>query len=212
MNLGSLLEAALFVTALSMDGLVAAFAYGAGKIRIPFSAAAVISLISSGVLAAALFVGAVVRPFVPPELTKAVCFTILFFLGLLRLGDSISAAIFRRHPHYTRGYRFSCFHLDFDVRIQVQKPEQEAKTAQPLSVSRAAVVALALSLDGLAAGFGAGLVSADVWEVVICSVILGFLAVRVGAFLGRKVAEKISLNLSWISGALLILLAFLKLP
>ena len=37
------------------------------------------------------------------------------------------------------------------------------------------------------------------------------IAILTGCFLGNKISEKTNLNLSWLSGATLILLAFLKL-
>ena len=49
------LEALLLVVALSLDAFVASFAYGAQRIRIPYSSAAIISVIctSGGITAAA---------------------------------------------------------------------------------------------------------------------------------------------------------------
>ena len=41
----AVLEALLLVVALSMDAFVASFAYGAQRIKIPFSSAAIISVI-----------------------------------------------------------------------------------------------------------------------------------------------------------------------
>ena len=70
---------------------------------------------------------------------------------------------------------------------------------------------VALSLDGIAAGFGTGLVAANLAEIIIFSLIVNMIAILAGCFIGNKVAEKTDLNLSWLSGATLMLLAFLKL-
>ena len=67
------------------------------------------------------------------------------------------------------------------------------------------------SLDGLAAGFGAGLVAANFIQIIIFSLIVNIIAILGGCFVGNKIAEKTELNLSWLSGVTLILLAFLKL-
>lgn len=80
-----------------------------------------------------------------------------------------------------------------------------------LSMHEAAPLALALSLDGLAAGFGAGLTSINYMMVIIFSLIAGILAVLLGSYMGRKISKKISFNLSWLSGLMLIILAILKL-
>lgn len=54
----AVLEALLLVVALSMDAFVASFAYGAQRIKIPFSSAAIISVICTAMLAVSLLAGA----------------------------------------------------------------------------------------------------------------------------------------------------------
>ena len=71
-------------------------------------------------------------------------------------------------------------------------------------------LAIALSLDGLAAGFSVALLEANFFEIVIFSLITGMIAVILGCFIGNQVAEKININISWISGLILMILAFIK--
>lgn len=59
----AVLEALLLVVALSMDAFVASFAYGAQRIKIPFSSAAIISVICTAMLAVSLLAGALLRHF-----------------------------------------------------------------------------------------------------------------------------------------------------
>ena len=77
----AVLEALLLVVALSMDAFVASFAYGAQRIKIPFSSAAIISVICTAMLAVSLLAGALLRPFLPQGLTRGLCFALLFFVG-----------------------------------------------------------------------------------------------------------------------------------
>ncbi len=74
----------------------------------------------------------------------------------------------------------------------------------------AASLSIALSLDGLAVGIGAALVNSNSVQIVLFSLISDMVAVMLGCFIGNKIAEKISFNLSWLSGLLLIVLSFLK--
>lgn len=51
----------------------------------------------------------------------------------------------------------------------------------------------------------------NVLIVMLFSLAVGMLAVRLGGKIGNRAAQKLSFDLSWFSGALLIVLAILKL-
>ena len=80
-----------------------------------------------------------------------------------------------------------------------------------MSPKEAAPLAIALSLDGLAVGFGAALSDVNPIQAILFSLIINVAAVCLGCLVGNKVAEKVPLDLSWVSGLLLMVLAFLKL-
>lgn len=181
------LEALLLVVALSLDAFVASFAYGAQRIRIPYSSAAIISVICTAMLAVSLLAGSLLRPFLPQSLTKGLCFAILFLLGLVKLCDSTIKTLIRKHKRADRD------------------------GSRELSPAEAASLAVALSLDGLAVGFGAALMQVNFLMVMLFSLAVGMLAVRLGGKIGNRAAQKLPFDLSWLSGALLIVLAILKL-
>ena len=110
--LPSLAESLLLVLALSMDSFVASFAYGTNHIRIPLSSTIVISTVCSAILGLSLLAGVLIRPFVPGELVKAVCFFILLALGLVKVFDSSLKAAIRRRKHIRRDFTFSALHLN----------------------------------------------------------------------------------------------------
>ena len=70
--------------------------------------------------------------------------------------------------------------------------------------------AFALALDGLAVGFGAGMVASNLLQIILCALLMDMVLIRLGCYLGNRLAARFSCNLSWLGGALLILLAFLK--
>ncbi len=80
-TLPSLLEAFLLVAAVSLDAFVASFAYGTNQIKIPLSSLAVISVICSGMLAASLFFGSLLSPYLPQGITTGISFCVLFSVG-----------------------------------------------------------------------------------------------------------------------------------
>ncbi len=204
------LESLLLVVALSTDTFVASFAYGAQRIKIPFASAAVISSICTGMLAISLLLGSLLRTLLPYGLTKGLCFALLFLLGLARLCDSAIKALIRKHKQLHRQVSFSIFSLKFILDIYADPEKADRDGSHVLSPLEAASLAFALSLDGLAAGFGAALAQVQPLLVLFLSLAIGMLAVRGGGWLGNRAAQKLPFDLSWISGALLIALAMQK--
>ena len=80
-----------------------------------------------------------------------------------------------------------------------------------LSSAEAVSLASATSLDSLAVGFSAGLGSAPVWLLPLAVTLVSFAAVLCGTAAGKKAAAKSRINLSWISGAVLVIIAVTKL-
>lgn len=209
-TLPSLLEAFLLVAAVSLDSFVASFAYGTNKIKIPPLSVAVISVICSGMLAVSLFFGSLLRDYVPEAVTKGICFTILFLLGVVKLFDSAIKMRIRKHK-IDRQMKFSFLSLQVILNVYADPEKADIDRSKVLSPLEAVSVAVALSLDGLAVGFGAGLANIDFFQAVIICLLFSAVTVGIGSLMGRKLAEKTNLNLTWVGGVLLLVLAFLKL-
>ncbi|MDR2713435.1 MAG: sporulation membrane protein YtaF [Clostridiales bacterium] len=211
MTVAALLEALLVVAALSTDTLVAGFAYGSNKIKVPFLSAQIVNLVCGAILALSLLLGHIVRPYLPAGLTTFICFAILFCLGLGKLASSFIKSLVRKHADLHKEIKFSIYSLNFILQLCADPQKADADSSQIISPSEAFTLALALSFDGLAVGFGAAIGQANPLIIVTFSLIINFGALLFGCFIGRKIVEKISLNLSWLSGALLIILAVMKL-
>ena len=207
----AILEPLVLVTALSVDAFVASFAYGTNQIKIPFRSVAVISGICSAILGVSLFLGSLVRPFMPEHLAGVLCFSILFLLGIAKLCDSAIKSLIRRSQGIHKKISFSAMHLRFILDVYANPENADSDCSKSLSAVEAAPLAIALSLDGLAVGFGAALSEAAPLRAVLFSLVANVIAVSAGCLTGNKVAEKIPLDLSWVSGLLLMVLAFLKL-
>ena len=177
----SIIEVLLLVIALSIDAFISSFAYGTKRIKIPLKSVLVINIVCRVILGVSLFLGAFISPFIHKEFTKGISFIIIFLLGLMKL---------------------------FDKTVEVEAGVDSSKI---LSEIEAIYLAVALSIDSLVVGFGAGLSTINYIHVLVFSFIADMIAVMLGCFLGNKVTEKLNLNISWLSGIILIVLAFLKL-
>lgn len=207
----SILQAILLVAALSVDAFVASFAYGSNRIHIPFSSIAVISFVCTAVLGVSLAAGHFIQPLIPQNMTRILCFLILFLLGIMKLFDSVLKNFIKKHQSAQKNLSFRLFDLRFILKIYVDSTAADQDLSRHLSIGEAASLAFALSIDGLAAGFGAGLAAVNFWQALMVSLLITAAAVTIGGRVGRKIADKLRFDLSWLSGFLLMLLAFLKL-
>lgn len=206
----SVLEAMLLVMALSLDAFVSGFAYGADKIIIPFVSVTVINIVCSAVLAASLLLGGVIKAYIPENLTIIICFVTLFILGLIKIFDCSLKAYIKKRSAFRKRLAFSLFSLKCILDIYADPAVADRDKSQTLSPTEAAYLAIALSLDGLAVGFGAGITNTNIFLVILFSLIAGMAAVMLGCYLGNKAAQKCCADLSWLSGAILLALAFMK--
>ena len=207
----NIIESFLLVSALSMDAFVSSFAYGTNKIKIPFKSVAVIAIVCSSFLAVSIFLASFLNSFISEEITRILAFSILFLLGLAKFFDSTIKLYIKRHNQLNKELNFSVFNLQFMLNVYANPEEADINASKTLSPKEAVYLAIALSVDGLAVGFGAGLVAVNHLLVILFAFIADTIALTLGCRLGNKVVEKTVLNLSWLSGIVLIGLAFLKL-
>lgn len=177
---------ALFLAVvISIDTLAAGFAYGANSIKVPLRHIIVFDIISSVTVGIALFFGYIVGNYMPPAMTLGLSIGILVFLGCYKL--------------------LQCFIT-----------KVKGKTISPRQISWAETITLAvgLSLDGLAVGIG---VSIHNVTLVFClvatlfSLVIDLIFFIIGHRIGDKTTKKTRLDLSWLSGVVLIFLGLLKL-
>ncbi|QOV19542.1 sporulation membrane protein YtaF [Blautia liquoris] len=209
-SLSLILESLVLVTALSIDTFVACFAYGTNKIKIPFLSAALMDFISGGILLIFLSLGRVISPYLPQQLIRIFCFAILFGLGILKLFDSYLKTLIRKNQPTAPYIHFSFMHFRFILTVYADPDKADMDQSHTLSPREAISLGVALSLDSAAVGFGAGVLPLNISCTVILSLAVGACAIFFGCLSGNLIADKLKSDLSWLSGILLIVLAFMK--
>lgn len=206
-----IVEAAAIAAALSIDAFVAGFAYGARQIRMSRRSVLLINLICSGIVGLSLGLGSLVAGFLSESLQRGLCFGLLFGLGLVKLLDGIVRAAIRRYGSLDGRLDFSLFSLRFVLHVYADPAAVDLDHSKSISPAEAASLALALSLDGAAAGFGAALGQASIPAVVTASLIANQLTLLLGSWLGERLSKRFNMSLGWLGGVILVLLAFSKL-
>jgi len=206
-----IIEAAVLASSLSIDAFTAGFAYGSKKIRIPMSSIQVINVICCLMTGLALLVGTGVRAHITEGLAIGIAFTVLFIIGLIKLMDGIIKSIILKHAKLDKSIQFSLFSLQFILRLYADPEAADADVSSHISPAEAVMLAVSLSLDGIAVGFGAALAGVNPWALLGWSLVTNMMALILGRKLGHSLAEKLPFNISWLGGLVLIGLAFSQL-
>lgn len=214
--LSVILESALLAASCSLDAFTASFAYGSRNIKIPFLSNQIINLVCSTFLGVSLLFGAYIRRFLSGRLTVAICFSLLFIIGLSKLLDSATKTIIRKHnrlngENLNKEFKFSLFNFSFILNLYANPEDADMNSDRMISPAEAAALAVSLSLDGIAIGFGAALGNINVPAVIFASLVTDMIAIFMGCRLGHKAARTLPFNASWLSGFILIGLAVSKL-
>lgn len=206
-----LLGAAALALSVSLDAFAASFAYGCKKIKIPLFSATIITVICTAALGLSFIFGSALLQFIPGWVAVGLSFTILFVIGVFKLLDSITKSIIRKYSSFNKEIKLSLFNFKLILRLYADPEVADVDASKSISSKEATVLAVSLSLDGFAVGFGAALLGFNVWAVVVFSLIANGLALWLGCLLGNKAARSLRFNISWLAGVILIGLAFMQL-
>ncbi|QQY79749.1 putative sporulation protein YtaF [Keratinibaculum paraultunense] len=205
------METILLVLTLSIDAFVASLAYGTNRIKIPMKSIIFIDIICAIFLALSMLLAISFKKILPVNVTSIISFILLIILGIYYLFESIIKKYLNEKSSKKRQVKLKLFNLWLIIDIYIDETKADLDNSKTISLNEALYLAAALSIDSIAIGFGTGIGNINYFAVIVLSLIWDIIAIWSGLFLGRKFTEKININLSWLSGILLILLAFLKL-
>lgn len=196
----------MLLFALSIDAFATSLAYSAQKIKIPKISALLISFICSAVVAFGIEMGSAASWFLPVKKLSEISALILVLLGFFKLFEFwIKNRIKENNKRYVRFLNFNFF-----IEIICDSTQADSDRSKELSPKEAYPLALALSLDGFAAGISAGLLGFSVGGAFILSLIFGVLAITAGTASGKRISKRNNSDFSWLSGVILLILGILK--
>lgn len=197
----------LLVAAVSIDAFIAAFAYGADSIRIPFLSAAIISGIGTAVLGASMVVSSAAGEIIPSGLCRWLGLIILLIIGLAEFFQNMLKSALRKRSR--RNMKFSISGIGFVISVFADETKADADSSKMLSPKEAAALAAALSADSVGCGLGAGLGGGDIGLVTAMSFVAGLISVAAGSTAGTATGKRCP-GISWVSGILLIILGIVN--
>lgn len=206
-----MIDILLLTISLCIDSFVASIAYGTNKIKIPFLSALIIDITCSLMLGSSLILGAYFKQYLTPSLCKTASFLILFSIGIYRLFESLSKNYIKRKSNSMSPLKFKVFDFNFVLQVYADETKADFDKSKVLTSKESFYLAIALSLDSIAVGFGSSFLSINYIYTIISCLILGLISIIGGVLIGSKCAQKFNFDISWLSGALLICLSILKL-
>lgn len=205
------METILLVLVVSLDSFVASIAYGTKGIKIPISSIWIINIISSLFLGISIFFGFLIQKIIPDNITSVLSFVLLFILGIYFLFESLAKSYLSSKRYFNKKLKLNLFNIGFVINVYIDEFKADLDKSKRLDSKEAIYLGTALALDSLAIGFGNSFGNINYFYAIVFSSIIGVIGVFSGLFLGEKILSKSNINLSWLSGFILILLAFLKL-
>ncbi len=204
-----MLDMLVLVLATCCDSFFMSVAYGVKKIRIPATAMIVIAFCGTMVLGVSLTLAGWVSHVVSDEFGKWISFAILLVLALTSLFQGQVKHYVKKHKNRPLIIRFQG--ISFVVDIFLDETEADQDHSKELSVKEAFYLGVALSLDSFGSGLAYGIGFTDVFVLLCISFAAGVLAIWSGSAIGKRVVHHFQGDISWISGCLLLVLAFLRL-
>lgn len=204
------MQTVLLIVALSVDVFLASVACGTEHIKIEKKTALCISAVCSGVLFLSLTLGKLLDGVMKERYTTYLCFFGLLLVGIFKLVEYGIKVYIKKYKFLCKRVKITFSQLNFILSIYNNPVMADKDRSSNMSVTEGIFFALAMSMDGFFGGLGAAFLGINVWWTTLLNFIFGFAAVLAGCFVGKKVALRQDRDLSWIGGALFVLLAFSK--
>lgn len=205
-----MVQSLILVLSLCIDTFVTSIVYSSNKIKIPVVSGLIIDTICSLFLAISLFFGYLIKDFIPINIASTISFLLLLILGVYRLFEAFFKNLIKKYYDKGSPLTFKIFEFKFILQIYADEVKADLDESKILSPKEAFFLAVALSLDSLTVGFGCSLGTVNYLATVLLSFLVGALLLVLGGYVGKNISKNYNLNLSWLSGVFLIILAFIR--
>ena len=190
----------LLAIALSIDGFGVGMAYGMRNITFTILPIILITLCAAGSMTLSLIAGHLVASFIPYYLAGVIGGTILLIIGLWQLVEGLK-------KYYVDDVLLSIKLKMFGLVLQIiREPEHaDMDKSGDINYREALVLGIALNMDVIGAGFGAGIAG---YSSILIPIVSGalFAALLLGLILGERFSGGYGKKAYLLPGIILMLL------
>lgn len=199
----------LFLTAVSVDSITAGLTYGTGNVSLkPLSYFFLICIPALSVALSNSF-GAFLCRLLPPGAFRVISFMLLFLIACEKLLESLIRWLAAKHPSLVGNWGCRIKELNIIFTIYLSPGDANRKDLQILSAGEAFLLSLALSLDSILVGMAFHPAFLPCLLLFLLASVMNCLFFLSGYGIGRCVASHAQIDLSWLSGLILLLLSVL---
>lgn len=197
----------LFMFAVSIDSLTAGFSYGTSKVRIKPLSAVFLVFIPSVSITLMTGIGTLLFSFIPVRIFSVLSFLLLFFLACEKLIESLIRHLAGKYPNNVGNWAYKIKQVNIIFTIYFSPEDANKQDVQVLSAKEALFLSLALSLDSILASMAFSCQVSSLFFFFLLAIFFHFFLFLSGYMLGLAVSSKFTIDLSWLSGLFLLLLA-----
>ena len=203
----TILPVALFLLAVSFDSLTAGLAYGSTRVHIKPVAGIFLVCIPSASIALMTKIGSFLFAAIPDFALSILSFLLLFILGIEKLMESLIRYLADKYPVKVGNWACRIRQMNIIFTIYFSPEDANTQDTQVLSGKEAFFLSLALSLDSILTSMAFSGRLPSMLILFFLAALFHFLLFLAGFVFGLILARKCSLDLSWLSGLFLLLLA-----
>lgn len=197
----------LFMLAVSIDSLTAGFSYGTSRVHIKPLAALFLIFIPSVSITLMTQLGSLLFSFFPAHIFSMLSFLLLLFLACEKLVESLIRHLAGKYPDIVGNWAYKIKQVNIIFTIYFSPEDANKQDVQVLSAKEAFFLSLALSLDSILTSMAFSYQAPSLLSFFLLAVLFHCLLFWAGFLLGLFVSEKLAIDLSWLSGLFLLLLA-----
>lgn len=181
----------------NIDNLAVGIAYGVKKIKISIFSNLIIAVVSGVGTYFSMSLGGIISQLLPANLANLIGSLALIFIGVWGIWDVWNTEIKPRKKLHKN---------ELDYTLFIAQPERaDWDKSNSIDVKESVGLALALTINNLAGGIGAGISGLNIIYTTLLTVILSLAAIALGQLLGRKLTKNLSSKWSRIISAFLII-------
>jgi putative sporulation protein YtaF len=181
----------------NIDNLAVGIAYGVKKIKIGIFSNLIIAVVSGVGTYFSMSLGGIISQLLPANLANLIGSLALIFIGVWGIWDVWNTEIKPRKKLHKN---------ELDYTLFIAQPERaDWDKSNSIDVKESVGLALALTINNLAGGIGAGISGVNIIYTTLLTVILSLAAIALGQLLGRKLTKNLSSKWSGIISAFLII-------
>lgn len=196
-----------FLLAVTLDSLTAGLTYGTRKVHIQPLSYLILICIPALFITAANQIGTLLACLLPPQVLPWISFLLLFLLGISRIMESLIRRLAAKHPSLTRNRGCKIKQINIIFTIYLSPEYANGDDLQILSAKEALLLSLALSLDSILVGMAFTTEAVSWIFLFLLAVLFNLLFFLIGYLAGHVLCHLFHVDLSWLSGLLLLLLA-----